>query len=106
MSRKASITSTPATSFTGISRRYAIVLDQVTTGISTLKVHAITGLVPVSLGILRNFHCLDCSLSLFIFDLYAYFSLARLSFGTLDRYMQSKLQAQLSAPFCFRLFRR
>jgi len=59
MSRKTSITSTPATSFTGTSRRYAIVLDQVTTGMLALKAHAITGLASVSLVNLRNFHCLD-----------------------------------------------
>jgi len=36
MSRKASITCTPATSFTGISEGYAIVLDRFITGMLTL----------------------------------------------------------------------
>ena len=35
MSRRASITSTPATSFTGISGGYAIALDRLTTGMLT-----------------------------------------------------------------------
>jgi len=55
MSRKASITSTPATSYTGISGGCAIFLARVTTGILTLKVHTITRPVSVSLVILRNF---------------------------------------------------
>jgi len=35
MSRKVSVTFTPATSFTGVSEGYAIVLDRFTTGILT-----------------------------------------------------------------------